>query len=50
MIKDMTTKLREEDYDIYERFRKETGAEPPGEDATEEDRRAYQKKQSEFVR
>jgi len=41
MIKDLTTKLREEDYDVYERFRKESGAEPPGEDATEEELRAY---------
>ena len=46
----MTKKLNEEDFDVYERFRKETGAQPPTEAATEEQIRAYEKQQSEFVR
>ena len=36
VIADMTKKLNEEDFDVYERFRKETGAQPPTEAATEE--------------
>ena len=52
MIQDMYTRLNVEDYDTYEKFRKFAGKDvkPPGLDAPEEERRAYQKTKSDFVR
>jgi hypothetical protein len=52
MIQDMYTRLNVEDFDTYEKFRKFAGkdVEPPGVEATEEEKRAYQKLKSDFVR